>query len=138
MRFFFFCLLCQGANKVFQVIIILLVKKFESSGALAPLPPYSVPFVIVSVRVLSTAINNYPAKKKKKSSLTIEKISKKTSPLYWFQDRASFRWTGTIYIYIYIYIYKLGSSFTWCNFTKVTHFLDSRFLKDLMVKKKNY
>ena len=41
-----------------------------------------------------------------------------------------------IHTYIYIYIYKIGSSYIWCNFTKVTHFLDRRFLKDLMVKKK--
>ena len=29
--FFFFCLLCRGVNKVFHVIIILLVENFESS-----------------------------------------------------------------------------------------------------------
>ena len=33
------CLLCRGANKAFQVIIILLVKKFESSRWAAP-PPW--------------------------------------------------------------------------------------------------
>ena len=30
---------------------------------------------------------------------------------------------------------EMGSSYTWCNSTKVTHFLDRRFLKDLTVKK---
>ena len=30
---------------------------------------------------------------------------------------------------------EMSSSYTWCNFTKVTHFLDRRFLKDLTVKK---
>ena len=29
----------------------------------------------------------------------------------------------------------MGSSYTWCNSTKVTPFLDHRFQKDLMVKK---
>ena len=29
----------------------------------------------------------------------------------------------------------MGSNYTWCNSTKVTHFLDHRFLKDLTVKK---
>ena len=38
-------------------------------------------------------------------------------------------------IYIYIYIYEIGSSYTWCNLTKVTPFVDRRFVIDLMVKK---
>ena len=45
--------------------------------------------------------------------------------------------------YIYIYIYRererereIGSSYTWFNSTRVTHFLSHRFLKDLTVKKK--
>ena len=29
-----------------------------------------------------------------------------------------------IQICVYIYIYGLGSSYTWCNFTRVTQFLD--------------
>ena len=29
----------------------------------------------------------------------------------------------------------MGSNYTWCNFTRVTHFLSHRFQKDLMVKK---
>ena len=36
--------------------------------------------------------------------------------------------------YIYIYIYEMGSSYTWCNFIRVTPFLDHWFAKDLMVK----
>lgn len=36
----------------------------------------------------------------------------------------------------YIYIYEVGSTYTWCNFYKVTHFLYRRFLRDLTVKKK--
>ena len=28
------------------------------------------------------------------------------------------------YIYIYIYIYEIGSSYTWCNSIRVTHFLN--------------
>ena len=39
-------------------------------------------------------------------------------------------------IYIYIYIYEMGSSYTWCNFIRVTSFLSHRFPKDLTVKKK--
>ena len=35
-------------------------------------------------------------------------------------------------IYIYIYIY-MGLSYTWCNSTKVTPFLDRRFLRDLTI-----
>ena len=27
-------------------------------------------------------------------------------------------------LWLYIYIYEMGSSHTWCNFTKVTHFID--------------
>ena len=27
------------------------------------------------------------------------------------------------FIYIYIYIYKMGSRYTWCNFTRNTFFL---------------
>ena len=37
--------------------------------------------------------------------------------------------------YIYIYIYEMGSSYIWCNSTKVTLFLNRRFLKNLMVRK---
>ena len=37
-------------------------------------------------------------------------------------------------IYIYIYI-QMGSSYTWCNLTRVTPFVDRRFVIDLMVKK---
>ena len=40
--------------------------------------------------------------------------------------------------YIYIYIYRereIGSSYTWCNLTRVTPFVDRRFVIDLMVKK---
>ena len=40
-----------------------------------------------------------------------------------------------MYIYIYIYIYEMGSSYTWFNLTKVTPFVDRRFVNDLMVKK---
>ena len=29
----------------------------------------------------------------------------------------------------------MSSSYTWCNSYKVTHFLDHRFLKDLMIEK---
>ena len=29
----------------------------------------------------------------------------------------------------------MGSSYTWCNSTKIIHFLDRRFLKDLTIKK---
>ena len=46
-------------------------------------------------------------------------------------------------LYIYIYIERererereIGSSYPWCNSTRVTHFLSHRFLKDLTVKKK--
>ena len=35
---------------------------------------------------------------------------------------------------IYIYI-QMGSSYTWCNLTRVTPFVDRRFVIDLMVKK---
>ena len=35
-----------------------------------------------------------------------------------------------------LYIYEMGSSYIWCNFTRVTHFLSHRFPKDLTVKKK--
>ena len=38
-------------------------------------------------------------------------------------------------IYIYIYIYEMGSSYTWCNLTRVTPFIDHKFVIDLMVKK---
>ena len=38
------------------------------------------------------------------------------------------------YIHIYIYI---GSSYTWRNSGKVTHFLHRKFIRDLTVKKKN-
>ena len=38
----------------------------------------------------------------------------------------------------YIYIYEMCLSYIWCNSTKVTHFLDCRFLKDLTVKKKHH
>ena len=31
--------------------------------------------------------------------------------------------------------YEMGSSYTWCNSTKVTHFLNRRFLRNLMVRK---
>ena len=37
-------------------------------------------------------------------------------------------------IYIYMYI-QMGSSYTWCNLTRVTPFVDRRFVIDLMVKK---
>ena len=40
----------------------------------------------------------------------------------------------SIYIYIYMYI-SMGSSYTWCNLTRVTPFVDRRFVIDLMVKK---
>ena len=36
----------------------------------------------------------------------------------------------------YIYIYEMGSSCIWCNSYKITHFLHSKFLKDLTVKNK--
>ena len=42
----------------------------------------------------------------------------------------------SLYIYIYIYIYihiEISSSYTWCNFIRVTHFLDDRFSLDLTV-----
>ena len=29
----------------------------------------------------------------------------------------------------------MGSSYTWCNSTKVTHFLNRRFLRNLMIRK---
>ena len=59
------------------------------------------------------------------------------------------KWKQHIYIYIYrererererehiyIYIYKeMGASYTWCNFTRVTPFLDHWFVLDLRVKK---
>ena len=35
-----------------------------------------------------------------------------------------------------LYIYEMGSSYIWCNSTRVTHFLSHRFPKDLTVKKK--
>ena len=38
-----------------------------------------------------------------------------------------------LYIYIYIYM-EIGSSYTWCNFIIITHFLNHWFQKDLMVK----
>ena len=38
-------------------------------------------------------------------------------------------------IYIYIYICEMSSSYTWCNLTRVTSFVDRRFVIDLMVKK---
>ena len=38
----------------------------------------------------------------------------------------------------YIYIYEMCSSYIWCNSTKVTHFLDHIFLRDLTIKKKNH
>ena len=38
-------------------------------------------------------------------------------------------------IYIYIYIYEIGSSHTWCNFYKLTHFLHRRFSRNLTIKK---
>ena len=34
-----------------------------------------------------------------------------------------------------LYIYEMGSSYTWCNLTRVIHFLHCRFLLDLAVKK---
>ena len=46
---------------------------------------------------------------------------------------------------IYIYIYRerererkkeMGSSYTWCNLTRFTLFIDRKFVIDLMVKKK--
>ena len=36
---------------------------------------------------------------------------------------------------IYIYIYEMGSSYTWFNLTKVTPFVERRFVNNLMVKK---
>ena len=30
---------------------------------------------------------------------------------------------------------EMGSSYTWCNSTKITHFLNRRFLRNLMVRK---
>ena len=53
-----------------------------------------------------------------------------------------------MYVYISIYIYierererererEMGSSYTWCNLTRVTPFIDRRFVIDLMVKKKH-
>ena len=33
------------------------------------------------------------------------------------------------------YIYEMGSSYTWYNLTKVTPFVDRRFVIDLMVTK---
>ena len=36
---------------------------------------------------------------------------------------------------IYIYIYEIDSSYTWSNSYKLTPFLHSRFLRNLMVKK---
>ena len=42
----------------------------------------------------------------------------------------------TCYIYIYIYIYEIGSSYIWCNSTRVTYFLNHRFSKNLTVRRK--
>ena len=46
--------------------------------------------------------------------------------------------------YEYIYIYRererereMSSSYIWCNSTNVTPFLDCKFLKNLMLKKKS-
>ena len=36
---------------------------------------------------------------------------------------------------VYIYIYEMGSSYTRCNLTRVTPFIDHKFVIDLMVKK---
>ena len=44
-------------------------------------------------------------------------------------------WCLYIYIYIYIYKYEMGLSYTLCNLTRVTPFVDRRFVIDLMVKK---
>ena len=41
----------------------------------------------------------------------------------------------SLFLSLSIYIYEIGSSYTWCNFTKVTHFLHRKFLKDLTVEK---
>ena len=38
-------------------------------------------------------------------------------------------------IYIYIYIYEMSSSYTWCNFPRVTPFFYRKLSLDLMVKK---
>ena len=40
------------------------------------------------------------------------------------------------YIYIYIYINEIGSSYTQCNSTKMTHFLSHRFMRDSTNKNK--
>ena len=39
-------------------------------------------------------------------------------------------------LYIYIYILEMSSSYTWCNSTRVTHFLSHRFMRDLRDKNK--
>ena len=36
---------------------------------------------------------------------------------------------------VFASFYEMGSSYTWCNLTKVTPFVDRRFVIDLTVKK---
>ena len=38
---------------------------------------------------------------------------------------------------VFAYIYEMGSSYTWRNLTKVTPFVDRRFVIDLIIKKKH-
>ena len=58
-----------------------------------------------------------------------------------FSTHSSLLCLKSIWIYIYIYIERerereMSSSYIWCNSTNVTPFLDCKFLKNLMFKKK--
>ena len=45
-------------------------------------------------------------------------------------DNSRVKFLSCVYIYL-----EIGSSYTWCNVCKVTHFLHRKFLKDLTIEK---